>query len=121
LLLPCLEFRWSDLVSREIPFVQSEKFTFGNIPEAVAFAGVDFSLRPYREVSSCGPLVHTPAHDLANNFAKSGAMAQPERIRLAKRLPDSGIAGGRTLIRLRSCAFYDIHTGAVGSYRHHCY
>lgn len=49
-----------------------------------------------RRHGRAGPLlVHAPAHDGADDPAQRHPVPHPKRIRLAQRLPDRGIAGGR--------------------------
>ncbi len=44
--------------------------------------------------------VHASAHDRADNFAQVNSVAKTEWIGFAERLPDGGVARGRTLIGL---------------------
>ena len=72
--------------------MKGEKIAFRLVAEPVAFGRLDVRLNPPGDVRRRGLHVHALAYDVADEFAKGGAMPNPEGVGLADLLPDGAVA-----------------------------
>src|SRR5579871_6199364 len=66
--LPSLELTGSELVAREVPFVQPQEFSLGHVPESFALRLGDMVfLHPGCDIGRSGLSVQPPAHHFSDD------------------------------------------------------
>lgn len=95
---PSIELAGSHLIAREVAFMHTHEFAFRFFDKTHAICCVDVSTRPGGEVVHGGLLIYPPFDDRGDDLLQGGAMTEPERVRLAERLPQRSVPRGRTLI-----------------------
>src|SRR5260370_21526947 len=96
--LPGREFRRPDLIAREISLMQAGEFGFDDGVEVLPIVGLDRLVGP-----GCDPrhgvlATHPRVDEFRDDLAHLCAIAKPEGVGFAERLPDRGIARGPTFV-----------------------
>jgi hypothetical protein len=84
---PSIKFAWPDLITREVSFMQAYKLGFRHLPETLALIRRNIRFGPLSDVGRRRLSINAATHDLADDLPKGGTVLEPERVRLAERLP----------------------------------